>query len=624
MCPAAGRQTNVVVASDDAGGTYLVWLDDRRGSIGVFAQHLTPTGTIAAGWPALGLPVRDVIGSSASDPEIVPDGSGGAIIAWRDLRQPPGSIYAQQVSAAGNIQWAANGIPATGSAAGGSCFGLATDDAGGAFLCWSDLRAPHSHVYVQHLTTAGQTSWPAGGVSTNIVSSADQQCPRCIPDGAGGMIVAWSDWRFDYYDVAREGTVQRATTLMQRVDSLGTSQWADSGAVIAPGATMGLASDHAGGAIVGIDGFYNGGTFFRTQVFRIRPTGQPRWSMVISADLVSTRVAALLGDDAGGAIVTMAHNRSVGDSSIYAEHYAADGAPLWGWTRVCFGAQVQNGRTPMISDGAGGALLVWQDGRADAGNHPPESSWDIYAQHVTSVGQIADGWPLSGRPICTADSLQEQPGLTMDGAGGAIVAWNDDRAGSPNVYVTRLTNDAVSATLVSLVSAAAASDHATLIWSISNGADGAVVVYRFETGSWQPIATFAPDGNGRITFIDRNVVPGARYEYRLGIREHGVEAFFGETWLTIPIAAELALRGLQPNPAEAGLTLAFSLPDNRPARLELLDVSGRVIRAREVGSLGAGNHIVTLNGGARVPAGIYWVRLTHGGSALVARGAVVR
>ena len=85
-----------------------------------------------------------------------------------------------------------------------------------------------------------------------------------------------------------------------------------------------------------------------------------------------------------------------------------------------------------------------------------------------------------------------------------------------------------------------------------------------------------------------------------------------------------ALEGARPNPARGNrLNLWFSLPSSDAARLELMDVSGRRVADREVGSLGAGQHLVDLAEGRTLPAGIYLVRLTQGTNTRVGRVAVV-
>ena len=120
------------------------------------------------------------------------------------------------------------------------------------------------------------------------------------------------------------------------------------------------------------------------------------------------------------------------------------------------------------------------------------------------------------------------------------------------------------------------------------------------------------------------MVVDVRYGYRLGIVEGGRESFYGETWVTIPGKAEFALRGMQPNPTGRDLAVAFSLPDALPARLEVLDLTGRRVGSLEVGSLGAGSHVVRLGEGRPVPAGVYLLRLTRAGQTLTAKAVVIR
>ena len=69
--------------------------------------------------------------------------------------------------------------------------------------------------------------------------------------------------------------------------------------------------------------------------------------------------------------------------------------------------------------------------------------------------------------------------------------------------------------------------------------------------------------------------------------------------------------------------MAFALPSGAAARLDLLDVSGRRVLAREVGSLGVGRHTVNLAEVRRVAPGLYWVRLTQGANRRTARVAVL-
>jgi hypothetical protein len=88
-------------------------------------------------------------------------------------------------------------------------------------------------------------------------------------------------------------------------------------------------------------------------------------------------------------------------------------------------------------------------------------------------------------------------------------------------------------------------------------------------------------------------------------------------------SAAFALYGVRPNPATAAsLNVAFSLATGAPARLELVDVSGRRVLTRE--AVGAGLHVVDLAVGHSVPSGLYWIRLTQGARTSGVRVAVIQ
>ena len=59
------------------------------------------------------------------------------------------------------------------------------------------------------------------------------------------------------------------------------------------------------------------------------------------------------------------------------------------------------------------------------------------------------------------------------------------------------------------------------------------------------------------------------------------------------------------------------------ARLELLDVAGRRLMTREVGSLGAGEHIVDIGAPSLTP-GVYFLRLVQQDRSTFGRAIIVR
>jgi len=88
--------------------------------------------------------------------------------------------------------------------------------------------------------------------------------------------------------------------------------------------------------------------------------------------------------------------------------------------------------------------------------------------------------------------------------------------------------------------------------------------------------------------------------------------------------AQLALRRIVPNPTASGLQISYALGSSAPARLELLDVSGREILRRDLGSPGPGDHQVSLEPGTLPAPGQYWLRLSQGGRNVASKVTFVR
>lgn len=176
-------------APDGTGGAIISWVDLRyNGTSGtdIFAQRINASG--AAVWPAGGVAVCTATGDQ-KNPVTVSDGQGGAIIFWHD-----GDIHAQRLDASGNALWAPGGIDVcTNSSVQQYCQAF-SDGQGGAIVMWEDARNSYWNPYVQHLDGSGQAYWEAGGVRLSE-STGQQMYPTAAPDGQGGLLVAWKDFR---------------------------------------------------------------------------------------------------------------------------------------------------------------------------------------------------------------------------------------------------------------------------------------------------------------------------------------------------------------------------------------------------------------------------------------------
>ena len=381
VCDAAGNQASPVATLDGKGGAIIAWGDFRHGSYDIFAQHLLASGHVDPSWPWQGRALCEAMGDQAG-PAIVPDGRGGAIVAWYDQRGGKDyDIYAQRILASGRLDpvWPQDGVALCTATGHQQAPAVVADGAGGAIVTWFDHRdGDDTHIYAQHVLTSGSVDprWPKDG-SALCLAPGSQFFPKAIPDGAGGAIVAWYEHRngptYDIY--------------AQRVLS--------SGAI------------------------------------------DPRWpadGRALCTAHNDQRYPSLVSDGRGGALVAWEDSRDDAQRDLYAQHVLGSGEvdPTWPDDgRVVSAGPGAQHRLGLAADGAGGAIVAWED--------DPENDTDISAQHLTESGVLDPQWPSAGLVLCAAAGEQGSPVIASDGAGGAIVAWSDFRNGTDyDLYMTRV------------------------------------------------------------------------------------------------------------------------------------------------------------------------------------------
>jgi hypothetical protein len=622
------------VIPDGAGGIYVGWRESRDYPVtqdDCYAQRLTAAGTVAAGWLPTGVPVS-VEPYTQSITAIASDGAGGLLLTWLDGRDQVtgsnGDLYAQRLLPDGTIVpgWQVNGTPvALGPYQ--DRFGLiCSDGAGGAFIAWWRFfdvpNEPYEliNAYAQHLLADGGVApgWPANGMP--ICGTPGDQLPMAIlPDGAGGAAIVWNDGRagnpdlFDTY------------ALRLQADGSPAPGWPVDGAPILLGKDKArVASDGAGGFYVGAatPGYLPGSDKeYYVQHFTFAGTPAPGWPeggvLAVSApDLRGgLEVAA---DGLGGLLLTWFDTRFA-SFEIFVLRLQPDGTRPPGWPEdgvlvsdlLSESAEVT---TRIAPDGFGGAYAAW------------ERDPQVIMQHLDAQGAVAPGWAPGGAPVART-SGQFDPRPASDGAGGAILVWEEASrsAGRLGIYAQRFGIDGPVAVELALASAEATPERVALVWhGPGAGALEAAVERRRESDDWQEIGAAAAAGADRLRYEDRRVVAGERYAYRLAYKDEGIERHTVESWVEVPRALELSLEGFRPNPVVGPPVVAFTLPTAAPARLDVLDVTGRRVLTRDVGALGAGRHTLRLSEGPPLAPGVYLILLRQGARVLHMRGVVTR
>ncbi len=583
----------------DGAGGAIVTWEDFRDVSHIYVQRVDALGV--SQWSGDGV-VLCTDANYQIGPTIVSDGAAGAIVTWFDFRNGGPDIYAQRVNASGIPLWTGDGVAICTAVDYQQVPRIVSDGVGGAIVTWQDDRSGVSDIYAQRVNASGVPQWAADGV-TICTATSYQTSPAIVPDDAGGAIVTWEDWRSGAPDI-----------YVQWVSASGVPQWTANGVAFCTAANFQLypmiISDGAGGAICTWEDWRSGNADVYAQ--RVSALGVPQWTadgVALWVDANRKTSPAIVSDGAGGAIVTWQDYRS--GSDIYAQRLDTAGAYQWATDGVAVCAADDGQQYPrMASDGAGGVIVTWEDFRSGYPNS------DIYAQRVSAAG--APQWTADGVALCTDDSTQAAPMIVADGTGEAIVTWSDYRSGASDIYAQHVTAplnavaiasfDAVEVDGVVTLRSAFRSDlgveSVNVYRALGTGDDPLTVIER--VGGVQ--------GDG-FEYADRDVAPGHSYRYQIGVVDADGEFFSPVVTVSVD-AITGALSQNQPNPFNPTTTIRFVVPVSEQVTLAVYDTSGHLVRTLVDEVEGYGAHEVTWDGrddeGVAMGSGVYFYRLQAG------------
>src|ERR1043166_6122286 len=197
-------KSGLCAAPDGLGGALYAWSDLRCLSYRQgYASHALPARATAGSWGTERIPVATTT-ADQSAPAIAGDGAGGAFVAWQDLRGADADVYLQHVTGGGALAagWAANGIAVCNAPGDQRGISMVGDDASGVFIAWQDHRALDWDLYALRVlgNAVRAPGWVANGVAVTQAGD-DQLAVRAARDGAHGVLLAWQDHRGADWDV---------------------------------------------------------------------------------------------------------------------------------------------------------------------------------------------------------------------------------------------------------------------------------------------------------------------------------------------------------------------------------------------------------------------------------------
>jgi hypothetical protein len=524
VCLTPGSRGVPVALGDGAGGAFVAWTERRTSPpywIDVFAQHVSPSGTTL--WNAAGASVLPAVleqDPSLGDgplPAVAPDGAGGLHVAYAQLSLAhifQLDVTVQHVDAGGNPTISGNGELVGAGPLDQVDPVMMADGSGGAILLWLDHRAGDADLYAQRLDGNDAPQWVANGVPVYLSPGA-QRIEGVAGDGAGGVIVVYDRKVGANYDL-----------FVRRFDATGTPLWPAMPLCTAPELQSGMVivPDGVGGAFFLWDDFRD--THGALYLQRLDASGHPLWTtngVLVKSTTDYLETFSMVSDGAGGVIIPFRQLQDIpnGNYDLWVQRFDPDGARRWGDTGAVlsqFAGDVP--WFPMgVPDGKGGAIFAWEDW------YPGDR---MFTQRVDSTG--VSQWSLGGLLIESTHQPLTLPAIASDGADGAIVAWEDSRAGSgqaPDLYAQHLNGSGTATWFAGGAGVATGPGSQSLPQLLADGAGGAFLEWSDDVSGPNLVAQrLAADGTPVWTGGPRSIVSQPGVQNAATIAPDGAGGFF--------------------------------------------------------------------------------------------------
>ncbi len=424
ICQANENQTNLQIIMSGE-GAIVVWQDNRSGNWDIYAQEVGFSGaTQRDNWELNGNVICNA-SNNQTNPQLISDGSGGAIIVWQDDRISAieSDIYAQKINETGNIKWTLNGKVICDASSYQKNPQIVSNSSGGAIIAWSDNRSTSEDIYTQYIDANGQTQWQNNGIPI-CNSTGIQNNTKICTDGNGGAIIVWEDLRNGNIDI-----------YAQLINNTGFTKWNNNGTVVCTKdsnqQSINVISDENQGCIIVWEDMRN----LNSDIFaqKLNQAGDAEWDLngtVICNDSNSQVDPKLCIDNSQGAIITWLDTRTAGNhNDIYGQHINSTGSVRWALNGTGICTHSSNQINHQIINRSTGAILVWADNRTTT------NEYGIYCQFLDLSGNLK--LEQYGRLICDLNNDQNNPKICSDSNDGAIIVWEDARS-SFDIYAQRI------------------------------------------------------------------------------------------------------------------------------------------------------------------------------------------
>jgi len=632
-------QDNARMASDGAGGAFIVWEDARNDNvpnIDVYAQHLSSTGT--AMWTPNGKPIctagyeqsgglvkvsnnnvfinwadlrngsvglrfsvlnpagaelhSDIeifwglSGDAIKDQTLVLPRNNEAVIIWQDSRYAAlgYQIFIQVIDENGDLAFEENGMPITlhtGATQLTPAAVILPD--GSIVITWEEQREYNPKVYAQMISPSGQRMWGDFGMALTDISPFRQMNPKVTYEN-GALYFGWS------HTVSINGTSYNMVYGQKVVG--GQRMWGNDGILISnynPDASYGEC------IIYSLVGRYYvwtrtyGPEPYAVLVKKVTETGETadgwnaegtRVSTYADLDVYQTMPYSYATPD--GIITLWNDYRFDFQQNIYGQHLSSSGTYLWDPLGVPMADYGREQEQVQAITSPAGLTFAWSENNIDG-------ITDVYMHRYSFAGQPL--WGDYGFAVVERDSAQANPSIARFSNGGMVVAWTDYYGDYNDLYYkyVRENGEMVGDTFGNVLSEADKSQYTPHLTSIGTSAiaiwsDGRT------SGKTEILGIFAQRIDNQVNPVDDE-----------------------ENSPTSPISQ---IRNY-PNPFNPETTISFNLKQFRPdVSVNIYNTRGQKVKTLFSGSLPGGNHNLQWKGfddnNKPVSSGLYFYQISDG------------
>jgi len=581
-------------------GATIVWAQENEANVqNIKYRSIGPDGVFVHDEAQLA-PNESV---TQMDPQIEADPFGGYYVTWYEYNESGFGVYLVHV---------VSGSSYTGNKIllcdlpGVQAWSRMTVVEDGVIVAWTDDRNSVEHIYAQKITQNLTPLWTNNGIAVNSIP-CNKIVTELIPDGAGGAIVRWFDYRN-----SNPGSI-----FMQRIKNNGDLAWDSLGVPVttlgisqAPG---GMISDGDGGVIVAWrDESYSNGGFMAQRVERSGYWGYPAATIASVEDVP--------GDQGGKVNLAWDSSRLDNWSDADIDNYS-----LWRALPDVAAAYASDNWQELIESEKTSGPIIRREVQANT---------TYYWEYIESVE--AFNLPAYSRVVSTtSDHTETNLGIhhfqVLAHGSDAGAFWISESAQGWSV------DNLAPATVAGLTGVAVITTSGfDLQWQTNAESDlHHYEVYRGLSAEFVPSASSFVSAPTDTTYLDTEWDNSGWYYKVCAVDIHenlgdfatlAPDEVSGIDSYQIPVST--VLKGNYPNPFNPSTTISYELAESGPVRLDIFETSGRLICTLVNEDQGAGRQEVFWNGrdmnNRNMASGVYLYRLQTDGQAQSRRMTLVK